>query len=268
MARLLVITASVTSGMYYQKVIRKLARIHDMTELQAAQARLKARKPSSGASKAQDFMTIATATLNASKDTVQLKQKQAEEREAELKESKTALYLENFRKMLPLDYQTYIDQKTPKHEGNKKALSEIAKLDKPSHLHIFGDSGTAKSHLVVSLAAYWIKTFSVGVRWYSGVNLIKAFEEREHVDLTGPDVLIIDDIDKIRVTDFTAQKLWEVYQRLEHKPLVTTANHRNLEIVLKYISDEADAKALKSRMSYMLELEVRGSDYRPKRGKK
>ena len=236
-----------------------------MTELEAAENRLESRQSVAQSSKAESFKALATAMFNASRDNVQLKQKLFEAREKELLEVKRDLFLENLRKMLPESYREYLDLKPPHHEGNQKAIAEIKKLEHPNHLHIHGVAGTTKSHMIVHLAGLWIKKHCLAVKFWKGPALYDAYMQFDGlVNLKSPDILLIDDIDKIIVSQHSKNLFQLIYQRLENgKPLVTTANRSNLDLSILYSTDEHNAVALKSRMTqFMLELEVTGEDYR------
>lgn len=215
-----------------------------------------------------DYSEMARAIVAQARRTgvLELKRERATAHDTEQRTAKVETYLRNLRRVLPEHYKHYTDTPPPKHAGNLRARQAIQSFALGDALHLYGPAGTSKSHCAVWLAAELIRTRAVGVRYYHVSGLIQAFRDfGNEPNLLGPDVLLIDDVDKGSVTEHNRMTIWKIYERLEDaKSLITTANRDSFDLAAYWFSDPANAAALSSRMSLMTEIEVTGEDYRPK----
>lgn len=216
----------------------------------------------------ESYKQMALDAIRTAKETgvLELKRTRVAEHDTEQLEAKVQTYLRNLRRVLPENYKSYLDTAPPKHAGNLKARRALESF-RPAHsLHLYGPAGTSKSHCAIWLAGRLIRKHCVGVRYYHVGDLIRAFRDfGNEPNLLGPDVLVIDDVDKGSVTEHNRMTVWKIYERLEDaKTLITTANRDNFELASYWFADAANAAALSSRMSLMTEVEITGADYRPK----
>ena len=194
------------------------------------------------------------------------KRQRAEEEARELKRVRVEIYMRNFRAALPAAYQAYLGEPPPLHGGNREALEEAGALRLGESLHLWGDVGTAKTHVAVWTCARLIREHGVGVRYHNALTLERAaFDFDELPSFGGPDVILADDVDKVAPSPRTIATVARgLYWRPEHKEtLITTANRSNDAVAERYADDEANLASLVSRMSYMRSVLVEGGDYRP-----
>lgn len=168
---------------------------------------------------------------------------------------------------LPKRYQGYSFDTLEHHEGNAEAIDAAQNLAPGTNLFIWGDAGNGKTHLSVALGHALVGAKQVA--FYGVVELFnrirRAVGGRDIApDLERPDVLILDDLGKVKPTDFVYQ---EFYGTLEHrwaneKTTIFTANHRASAAARQLAPDEESAAAILSRMAAGGVVEVKGADHR------
>ena len=88
-------------------------------------------------------------------------------------------------------------------------------------------------------------------------------------DLYEPDVLILDDLGKVKPTDFVYQEFYRLVEGRWADELTTifTANHRASDVSRNMSPDAEGAAAILSRMASGVVVEVKGPDERLARRK-
>lgn len=235
-----------------------------MNDLQAAQAQIKARQkkepePKSVATFAQEILANLK-TNNRFEEHRERRERDAQE----LRETKTAVYRDGFRRSLPQRYQEYL-KTVPTYPHTRDAVAALAKLELGQSVHLYGNAGTSKTHLAVWGGLQLIERFCVSVKYVSGRAYLRGgFRNIENeIDMLSPQVIIVDDIDKGTVNVDNVRVVAGIYERPEHGlTLITTANRDNAGLVDMWGGDAINADALASRMSWMDEYEIAGDDYR------
>lgn len=163
----------------------------------------------------------------------------------------------------------------------------------PNLLYLYGLYGRGKTHLALVALRKIVRDHIDEIRghlspcfveWLEHCSKVQATWNRDDSDtgptedqlwnrMKGAGILVIDDIDKGRVNEWTMSKLLEViqYRYMHHKSLIITANRSLLELEqfwtsskLEYVRDTG--AAICSRLSKMLmrQIHVVGEDQRDK----
>lgn len=169
---------------------------------------------------------------------------------------------------LPSRYRAYTLDTLRQNPGNQAAINAATNLQLGQNLYIWGPAGNGKTHLAVATGR---RLASAGhrVKFWGVVELFNTLRSSfgtggERPNLERPEVLILDDLGKIKPTEF----VYEVfYGALEHrwaneKTTIFTANHRPSEAARHMSNDPESAAAILSRMASGVVAEVRGADQR------
>lgn len=172
---------------------------------------------------------------------------------------------------LPKRYVSYKRENLRVHAGNKTAVETAEALQPGENLFIHGPAGNGKTHLAVA-TGFRMLTLGQSVRFYGVVDLfnqIRASFSKQHPEehrpnLLAPDVLILDDLGKVKPTEFVFQ---EFYAALEarwanEKTTIFTANHRASVAAAQLSVDAEGAGAILSRMASGHVVAVAGKDER------
>lgn len=176
-----------------------------------------------------------------------------------------------FNDLLPKRYRAYTFESLRVHDGNKAAVTAGKELTVGENLFIHGPAGNGKTH--VAVATGWrLVNAGHSVEFYGVVDLFNKIRnsfshpnsEQHRPNLAAPDVLILDDLGKVKPTDFVFQ---EIYAALEsrwanEKTTIFTANHRASEAAAQLSPDGEGAGAILSRMASGRVVSVTGQDER------
>lgn len=174
----------------------------------------------------------------------------------------------HFADLLPARYRSYSFGNLRRHAGNKAAVDAAEALTVGGNLYVWGAPGNGKTHLAVATGRRLAEA-GHRVAFYGVVDLFNRIRSSfgsggERPNLEWVDVLILDDLGKIKPTEF----VYEVfYAALEHrwaaeKSTVFTANHRPSAAAAHLSPDSESAAAVLSRMASGVVVEVRGADER------
>lgn len=176
---------------------------------------------------------------------------------------------QSFTDRLPTRYRRYTLANLRAHAGNKIAIDAAQNLELGQNLYLWGAAGNGKTHLAVATGRRLAETghrvaFHGVVALFAQIRASFAPDGAPRPDLTYPDVLILDDLGKVKPTEFVYQ---EFYAALEarwanEKTTIFTANHRPSTAAEHLSPDSESAAAILSRMASGVVSEVRGNDER------
>lgn len=169
---------------------------------------------------------------------------------------------------LPSRYRNYTLDTLRRHPGNQAAINAATNLTLGANLYVWGPAGNGKTHLAVATGRHYA-TRGHHVRFWGVVELFNRLRNSFHTneprpDLERPEILILDDLGKIKPTEFVYETF---YGALEHrwaneKTTIFTANHRPSETARHMSTDPESAAAILSRMASGTVVEIRGKDER------
>ncbi|HEX7038917.1 MAG TPA: ATP-binding protein [Trueperaceae bacterium] len=176
---------------------------------------------------------------------------------------------QTFTERLPARYRRYTFDTLRRHPGNAAAIDAAKALQPGQNLYLWGPAGNGKTHLAVATgrrlaeAGHRVAFYGV-VALFAQIRASFAPDGAPRPDLAFPDVLILDDLGKVKPTEFVYQ---EFYAALEarwanEKSTVFTANHRPSAAAEHLSPDSESAAAILSRMASGVVVEVRGRDER------
>jgi len=187
--------------------------------------------------------------------------------DSELAQQRSERNRGDFLDALPTRYRAYTFESLRAHDGNNAAIDAAQGLAAGDNLYLWGAAGNGKTHLAVAVArsraarercAFWntATLFSQLRR--------AAIGEADWPDLVRPDLLVIDDLGKVKATEFIFQELYRVLEERwsNERSSVFTANHRPTAAVKRLADDVESQGALLSRLGAGVVAEVRGSDER------
>lgn len=174
-----------------------------------------------------------------------------------------------FTDRLPARYRRYTLDNLRRHPGNETAIDAAKNLELGRNLYLWGPAGNGKTHLAVATgrrlaeAGHRVAFYGV-VALFAQIRASFAPDGAPRPDLEAPDVLILDDLGKVKPTEFVYQ---EFYAALEarwanEKTTIFTANHRPSAAAEHLSPDSESAAAILSRMASGAVVEVRGRDER------
>lgn len=169
---------------------------------------------------------------------------------------------------LPSRYRTYTLDTLRPHAGNQAAIQATNDLTPGENLYIWGAPGNGKTHLAVATGRR-LAGEGARVTFWGIVELFNTLRNSfgtggERPNLNHPEILILDDLGKIKPTEFVYETF---YGALEHrwaneKTTIFTANHRPSETARHMSTDPESAAAILSRMASGTVVEIRGKDER------
>lgn len=181
---------------------------------------------------------------------------------------------------VPEEYRAYSFSTLTMTPAKAPVVRALRRAD-GQNVFIFGDPGVGKTELAVAAGRAYAER-GVSTRWWSANELVTALREHTGMamaglklnerpakpDLRTPRVLILDDLGKLKGTDFVYS---EIYNALEWRATngrttIITAQHDpgGVALILTPGGDEDAAGALASRMGKGHVFEVRGDDCRYK----
>lgn len=177
--------------------------------------------------------------------------------------------LPHYRATLPERYRDYTLDTLRPTEGNREALDAV-RAGLTGNLYLYGPAGTGKSHLACAVAAD-LAAQRRTARFWGMAALFKALRESFSGDAPRPelhhwDVLVLDDIDKLKPSQFVYETFYEVVEArwAARKLTVFTAQSSPDEaaLALTPTGNERAADPLASRMASGLVFHVQGQDGR------
>lgn len=179
------------------------------------------------------------------------------------------LNVQRFIESLPRLYQGYTFEKYSREPGNAEALSIAQRIRWGEFLFLYGKPGRGKTHLVVAaarrLAEAGHKSLFLGEADYLEA-LYRSFRAgAEPPDYRGVDVLVLDDLGKIKPSEFAYQTLYSLVEHFssQGKSLLISSNYSPVQAARRLAGGDADAAAaIASRLSKGYVLEVGGVDCR------
>ncbi|NJK45450.1 MAG: ATP-binding protein [Pleurocapsa sp. SU_196_0] len=171
---------------------------------------------------------------------------------------------------MPIRYRQYtLESLRPTH-GNREALEAGQQLETGNSLYFHGTPGNGKTHLAVALGFQRLEVGKV-VFW----NMARLYAVlRECVasdapkpDLLTPSTLILDDLGKVKTSEFVYETLYATLEGRwsEGRTTIFTANHKPGLVADRLTPSSLDreaANAILSRLVAGRVIEVRGRDER------
>ena len=175
-----------------------------------------------------------------------------------------------YLEMLPVRYRQYVRSPLRRTEGNFAALEGADDLEPGGSLYLHGSPGNGKTHLAVVTGFRLLE--SGGVAFWNMARLYAHLRDCVASDtpkpnLIAPSTLILDDLGKVKATEFVYETLYATLEGRwsEGKTTIFTANHKP-GIVADRLTpaslDRESADAILSRLVAGRVIEVRGSDER------
>lgn len=162
-----------------------------------------------------------------------------------------------FLHSLPEGYRNYTLDNFPLHIGVQDAYN-VARLRLNKSIYIYGDPGVGKTHLMVAAA----RRYAEAGRITGYVSVPQYFDQLMRVRDGGPppapltsyDVLVLDDVDKVRRYDGVFNHLYvalEHFQTSPKKVLLVTAQAHPSDVAVRVTpqGDEVQAAAFASRLA-------------------
>ena len=176
---------------------------------------------------------------------------------------------QDFTDRLPTRYRRYTLANLRRHTGNETAIDAARTLELGTNLYLWGPAGNGKTHLAIATGLHLAQAghrvaFHGVVSLFTQIRASFAPDGGPRPNLELPDVLILDDLGKVKPTEFVYQ---EFYAALEsrwagEKTTIFTANHRPSAAAAHLAPDPESAAAILSRMASGTVVEVRGRDER------
>lgn len=171
---------------------------------------------------------------------------------------------------LPERYQRYRLEQLEPNEGNKTALAAVSSFAPGDSLYLWGAPGNGKTHLACGLGAQLLEVGSV--RFFNLAALFARLRECVAHDLPKPnlqtpDVLILDDLGKVKASEFVYEVMYACLEGRwsNGKTTILTANHKPGVVADRLTPTSFDrpaADALLSRLVAGRVIEVKGEDRR------
>lgn len=185
-------------------------------------------------------------------------------------ETNKVVYLEAYLKHLPDQLRRLAGRRPEQHQGNMAALEVAARLKPGRNAFFYGPRGVGKTHLAVWTGAQLIREHGVSCRFATFPAILDSFDAARHLEEAPPDwqhpqVLIIDDLDKSRTTQYASERFYELLYRFlsESKVTIITCNRDPLATArLFYGGDEANQAAVASRLVAIEHVKLSGVDRR------
>lgn len=181
-----------------------------------------------------------------------------------------ALVLDKFLQALPARYRRYNLTGLHQHAGNQEAINQANALQLGENLYLHGLAGNGKTHLAVATARRFAETGRTA-RFYGVVDLFNQIRgsfngQTERPNLLAPEVLVLDDLGKVKPTEFVFQEIYAALEARWANELTTifTANHgpKQAAAALASQGDGESAAAIVSRLASGKVAHVVGKDLR------
>ena len=190
---------------------------------------------------------------------------QQREQEASRKAARVQLALQGLEDALPEEYRGYMTAVPACNAGTAAAYKLVNQLKPGRSIHLWGEPGVQKTHLVVWGAAQLIKRYGVRVKYLNERIIDKlAYQFDDPPAFATEEVILLDDIDKVRTDPRPSKLVPRILERPYFgKSLLTTAQRSAGDVAARYETDPQNLSALLSRLYYLCEAEVTGPDFRP-----
>lgn len=187
---------------------------------------------------------------------------------AEIEREQRAKITREYDNQLPSRYRTYTLDALRQHPGNLAAIHAANNHQLGQNLYVWGPAGNGKTHLAVATGKR-LAAAGHRVTFWGVVELFNTLRASfgtggPRPNLDAPEILILDDLGKIKPTEFVFEVF---YGTIEHrwaneKTTIFTANHRPSDAARHMSSDTESAAAILSRMASGTVVEVKGKDER------
>ena len=171
---------------------------------------------------------------------------------------------------LPARYRAYIFETLEQTPGNTEALETGLKLERGRTLYLWGNPGNGKTHLACAIGFHALERESV-VFWNVAA-LYAALRESVANDtprpnLLVPGVLILDDLGKVKTSEFVYETLYACLESRwsNAKTTILTANHKPGIVADRLTPSSLDREASDAILSRLVAgrvIEVQGEDRR------
>jgi DNA replication protein DnaC len=173
----------------------------------------------------------------------------------------------SYSERLPARYRRYSLENLRVHPGNRAAVDAAANLAVGSNVYVWGPAGNGKTHLAVATG---LRLAGEGrrVAFWGVVELFNrtraSFGGGERPNIENPEVLILDDLGKVKPTEFVYEVFYGAleYRWANELTTIFTANHRPSAAAAHLTGDNEAAAAVLSRMASGVVVEVKGADER------
>ncbi len=175
-------------------------------------------------------------------------------------------YLES----LPSRYRAYRFDALERRDGNAEAFDAGTGLEPSQMLYLWGNPGNGKSHLACAIGFRLLESASV-VFWNVAALLARLRDGVAHdlprPNLTAPGVLILDDLGKVKTSEFVYETLYACLESRwsNAKTTILTANHKPGVVADRLTPASLDREAADAILSRLIAgrvIEVKGKDER------
>ncbi|HEX7040105.1 MAG TPA: ATP-binding protein, partial [Trueperaceae bacterium] len=136
-------------------------------------------------------------------------------------------------------------------------------------LYLWGPAGNGKTHLAIATGHHLAETghtvaFHGIAALFAQIRASFAPDGPPRPHLHHPDILILDDLGKIKPTEFVYETFYATLETRwsQEKTIIFTANHRPLDAANQLAPDPESAAAILSRMASGTVTEIKGRDER------
>lgn len=179
------------------------------------------------------------------------------------------LCLERFLAGLPRRYREFTFEGYTPHRGVEQALAAAAGLGVSEWLYLWGPPGRGKTHLAVAaarrLASQGHRTLFLSEAAYLEALYHSFRGGGEPPDYREAEALVLDDLGKIKPTEFAYQTLYALFEHFysEGKTLIVTSNYAPVQAAQRLAMGEPEAaSALASRLGQGQVFALGGQDRR------
>lgn len=174
-----------------------------------------------------------------------------------------------FFSTLPLRYHAYTKANLNRTSHNAKGFDLITP-GLTGNVYLYGPAGTGKTHVAVA-AAHLLTQHGQTARFWAAVELVAALRDAqggrgERPELNHWDVLIIDDIDKIRPTPFVYEAVYALVEsRWANNKVTIFTSQFNPDETARMITPEGSERSadpIASRMNSGARVMIKGDDQR------
>lgn len=174
-----------------------------------------------------------------------------------------------FVRSLPERYRAYTRDNLNRTVHNAKAFDLIDPKLK-GNVYVYGPAGTGKTHVAVAIA-HTLTQHGQTARFWAAVDLIPVLRDAqngrgERPELNHWDVLIIDDIDKIRPTPFVYEAIYAIVEnRWANGKTTIFTSQFDPDETARAITPEGNQHAadpIASRMNSGARVKIKGDDQR------
>ncbi len=175
-------------------------------------------------------------------------------------------YLES----LPVRYRAYTFDALERRDGNAEAFDAGTHLAPGQMLYLWGNPGNGKSHLACAIGFRMLERASV-VFWNVASLLARwrdcVAHDLPRPNLTAPGVLILDDLGKVKTSEFVYETLYACLEARwsNAKTTILTANHKPGVVADRLTPASLDREAADAILSRLIAgrvIEVKGKDER------